>query len=94
MKNDENHMKAVGVSSKEQTENGSVILPGTYHPEPVWNCYEASRFLCVHPTTVKRLAREGTIPAFRIGNRWRFRPSELDDWARSAVLSAHSLRRE
>jgi excisionase family DNA binding protein len=61
--------------------------------EPVWNCKEAARFLRIHPVTVKRLARACILPGFRIGNRWRFRPSELDLWARSAVLSQHSLRR-
>lgn len=62
--------------------------------EPVWNCDEAARFLRIHPVTAKRFAREGILPAFRIGNRWRFRPSELDEWAHSAVRSAYSLRRE
>ena len=62
--------------------------------EPVWDCEEAAQFLRIHPATVKRLARSGRLPGFRVGNRWRFRPSELDDWARNAVLSQHSLRRE
>jgi len=55
---------------------------------------EAGRFLRIHPATVKRLARSGRLPGFRVGNRWRFRFSDLDDWAHSAVLSRHSLRRE
>jgi excisionase family DNA binding protein len=62
--------------------------------DPVWSCLEAANFLHLHPATIKRMAREGKLPAFRIGNRWRFRPSELDAWARSAVPSSHSLRRE
>ena len=86
-------MKRVGIDAKDQND-GAGSLPAMYQPEPVWDCYEASRFLCIHPATAKRLAREGELPAFRIGNRWRFRPSELDAWARSAVLSSHSLRRE
>jgi excisionase family DNA binding protein len=64
------------------------------HFEPLLDCDEAARFLRIHPSTVKRYARTGRLPGFRVGNRWRFRPSELDDWARSAVLSRHSLRRE
>ena len=87
-------MQRGGGNSKEQTENGGSTNPLKYHPEPVWDCHEASRFLRIHPATVKRLAREGKLPGFKIGNRWRFRPSELDAWARSAVLSTHSLRRE
>jgi excisionase family DNA binding protein len=78
----------------ERAENARLATLENYYSEPVWNCSEASRFLRIHPATVKRLARDGKLPSFRIGNRWRFRPSELDAWARSTVLSTHSLRRE
>jgi excisionase family DNA binding protein len=80
----------------DSNENSSTMSAPSQKgpPEPVWDCREVARFLSIHPGTVKRLAREGRLPAFRLGNRWRFRPSELDAWARSAVLSAHSLRRE
>jgi excisionase family DNA binding protein len=63
-------------------------------PEQVWDCQQAARFLRIHPATVKRLARGGRLPGFRVGNRWRFRFSDLDDWAHAEVISRHSLRRE
>jgi excisionase family DNA binding protein len=64
------------------------------HAESLLDSEEAGRFLRIHPVTVKRLARNGRLPGFRIGNRWRFRFSDLDDWAHATVLSQHSLRRE
>ena len=67
---------------------------GSSQPDQVWDCQQAARFLRIHPATVKRLARRGHLPGFRIGNRWRFRSSDLDSWAHSAVISPHSLRRE
>src|SRR6266516_967234 len=70
------------------------VKPNASQPQPVWDCEEAAQFLRIHPKTVKRLAGIGRLPGFRVGNRWRFRPSELDDWARSALRSDHSLRRE
>jgi excisionase family DNA binding protein len=70
------------------------ILDSNVHFESLLDSEEAARFLRIHPVTVKRLARSGRLPGFRIGNRWRFRFSELDDWAHSAVISRHSLRRE
>ena len=82
------------VNSKLAGESSGSALGLAPQPEPVWKSEDAAKFLRLHAATVKRMAREGQIPAFRIGNRWRFRPSELDAWARSAVLSAHSLRRE
>ncbi len=61
--------------------------------EPVLNTTEAAVLLQVHPKTLQRLARQGAIPAFRIGDLWRFRASALDEWLRSGVCSSrHSCR--
>jgi excisionase family DNA binding protein len=70
------------------------VVDSNVHAESLLDSEEAGRFLRIHPVTVKRLARSGCLPGFRIGNRWRFRFSDLDGWAHSAVLSRHSLRRE
>lgn len=52
---------------------------------------EAAAFIKLHPKTLLRLARGGSIPAHPLtGNRrriWRFLRSELDAWARSRVHS-------
>jgi excisionase family DNA binding protein len=62
--------------------------------QPVWDCIEAGTFLRLHRKTVKRMARLGDLPAMRIGNRWRFRPDQLDNWLRTQVPSSNSLRRK
>jgi excisionase family DNA binding protein len=36
--------------------------------------------LKVDPRTIYRLIRSGELPAVRIGRRWRFRRSDLDEW--------------
>ncbi len=87
-------MNHLFLDAEERLEDAHSATRENHRTEPVWDCGEASRFLRIHPATVKRMAREGKLPGFRIGNRWRFRPSELDAWARSTVLSADSLRRE
>ena len=33
---------------------------------------EVSKYLRFHPHTIRKLAREGKIPAFKIGGQWRF----------------------
>jgi len=47
---------------------------GTYTAE------EIAKYLRVHPYTVKRLARQGKIPGFKIGNQWRFDAEEIEEW--------------
>ena len=61
--------------------------------ERVLNTEEAAALLQIHPKTLQKMAREGLVPAFRIGDLWRFRASALDAWLRSGVCSKrHSCR--
>ena len=55
----------------------------------------AARFLNMHPKTVLRKAREGSLPAHPVGSdrkRWHFYLSELDDWLRSQVIAGRRAR--
>jgi len=47
----------------------------------VLNAKEAADFLRAHVETIRRLARKGDIPAYKIGKDWRFRRDALMDWA-------------
>jgi len=41
---------------------------------------EIAKILRIHPFTVTRLAREGKIPAFKVGGIWRFRKDQFEQW--------------
>jgi len=41
---------------------------------------EVAEALKLHPYTVRRLSREGKIPAFKFGGQWRFRKDIFDKW--------------
>ena len=41
---------------------------------------ETATALRVHVETVRRLARRGEIPAFKVGREWRFRAGDVDRW--------------
>ena len=41
---------------------------------------QASDYLGISGDTLYRYASEGFIPAFKLGNRWRFKKSLLDAW--------------
>ena len=34
----------------------------------------------VNVTTVYRLVQQGKLPAFKIGNQWRFSETRLEEW--------------
>lgn len=46
----------------------------------VMDIRQASEYLGISGDTLYRYASEGFIPAFKLGNRWRFRKSLLDAW--------------
>jgi excisionase family DNA binding protein len=52
----------------------------TLHFEPLLDDKQAGEMLGLHPKTLQRLARQGDIPAIRIGRYWRFRASSLNAW--------------
>jgi excisionase family DNA binding protein len=46
----------------------------------VLNAKEAAAFLRSHVETIRRLARRGEIPAFKVGRDWRFNLEALRGW--------------
>jgi len=41
---------------------------------------EASQYLGISPDTLYKYLGESKIPAFKLGNRWRFKKDLLDRW--------------
>ncbi|WP_263380112.1 helix-turn-helix domain-containing protein [Granulicella paludicola] len=56
----------------------------------VMDIRQAAEYLGISGDTLYRYASEGFVPAFKLGNRWRFRKSLLDNWMdeKSGVVSA------
>jgi excisionase family DNA binding protein len=46
-----------------------------------YNVIEAGRRLQIHPETVKRLCRQGDLPAAKIHNTWLITKEALDNFA-------------
>jgi excisionase family DNA binding protein len=49
-------------------------------PREVMDIRQASDYLGISGDTLYRYASEGFIPAFKLGNRWRFKKTLLDAW--------------
>ena len=46
---------------------------------------EVARYLRVDQYTIYRLVTQKKIPAFKIGNQWRFKRSVLERWLKSKM---------
>jgi excisionase family DNA binding protein len=49
----------------------------------VMNIRQASEYLGVSADTLYKYLSEGRIPAFKLGNRWKFKKALLDRWMES-----------
>jgi excisionase family DNA binding protein len=56
---------------------------------------EVAAYLRCHPTTIYRMLRAGTIPAFKVGYDWRFHRASIDQWIgeRTNRVTADTHRR-
>jgi len=46
---------------------------------------EVAGYLNIHPLTVNKYAREGKIPAFKIGTDWRFHKMYIERWIKDKM---------
>jgi len=51
----------------------------------IWTVSEVAEFLKVNPVTVYKLIRCDGLPAFRVGNEWRFVREDIEEWVKSKV---------
>jgi len=58
----------------------------------VMNIRQASHYLGISPDTLYKYVSEETIPAFKLGNRWKFKKSILDSWMENQSLSSEPAR--
>jgi excisionase family DNA binding protein len=68
-------------NSTAQAERLSTRQPAeTPAIREVMDIRQAADYLGVSTDSLYRYASEGTLPGFRLGNRWRFKKSRLDLW--------------
>jgi excisionase family DNA binding protein len=55
--------------------------------EDLLGLHEAASLLGMHWKTLEGMARTRKIPAFKVGKRWRFRVSSLNEWLEHGLNS-------
>jgi excisionase family DNA binding protein len=76
-------MKGDGRSGFERARTAKVLVDrqgNMADSREVMNIRQASQYLGVSPDTLYKYVGEQKIPAFKLGNRWRFKKSKLDQW--------------
>lgn len=56
----------------------------------VMNIRQASQYLGVSPDTLYKYVSEERIPAFKLGNRWKFKKTILDQWMEEKSTSGET----
>jgi excisionase family DNA binding protein len=54
---------------------------------------EVCELLKVHPSTLYKLVRQGSIPSFRVGIDWRFRRDVIERWTVEQSMYAQRVRK-
>lgn len=52
-------------------------------PSPYLNVRQVATLLGMHPESVRKMVREGRLPAFKAGRSWRFDRAEIETWLRA-----------
>ncbi|HEY1732682.1 MAG TPA: helix-turn-helix domain-containing protein [Terriglobales bacterium] len=60
----------------------------------VMNIRQASQYLGISADTLYKYVSEETIPAFKLGNRWKFKKSILDSWMEDRSLNGEPRPRK
>lgn len=67
-------------NNTSQVDRVDAVHPSVPQPREVMDIRQAADYLGVSADSLYRYAAEGVIPGFRLGNRWRFKKSRLDQW--------------
>ncbi len=60
--------------------NNLRAMPFPVGVREVMDIQQAADYLGISPDTLYKYAMSGFVPAFKLGNRWRFKKSLIDVW--------------
>jgi excisionase family DNA binding protein len=68
-------------SCNESFSEGSISM-ALPHPSSLNTVEEVAQALRLQPETVRQMARDGRLPAHKVGRVWRFNPAAIRNWLR------------
>lgn len=70
----------------EQQELNSSRDVDCEDPDPLWTVEDVSAYLRLEPDTVRTMAREGKLPAIKLGRVWRFNRQDVRLWVKNSQI--------
>lgn len=61
--------------------------------EQLWTIAQVAEYLNVDKFTIYRLIASGKLPAFKVGNQWRFKKRLIERWLKENTSTQRSRRR-
>lgn len=55
---------------------------------------ELAEYLKMKSVTIYKHAQSGSIPAFKVGSKWRFKKETIDRWIEDQELNAGNTRKK
>lgn len=52
-----------------------------------FNIEDIAEYLSITEDTARAWVREGKLPAYKVGKRYKFKLSEVDEWVRSGKIN-------
>ncbi len=68
-----------------QEETGITMIQPPF--EALLNVEQVAAALGFHPESVREMARQGQLPAVKVGKYWKFRITEIEAWIASSQNS-------
>lgn len=61
--------------------------------EKLWTIAQVAEYLNVDKFTIYRLIASGKLPAFKVGNQWRFKKRLIEKWLKENTNTQRSRHR-
>ena len=86
------NLDGIGSGDASESLDGkeSISSQRTHPFEHLLDDVQVAALLKVHPKTVQKMARNGELPAIRVGRYWRFLASALSSWIQQSMVESLS----
>ena len=65
---------------EETVQAGTPTTSLSPDTQPLWTVEDLAQYLQLEPETIRSMAREGKLPAIKVGRVWRFRREQVKAW--------------